>query len=189
MDYKEKINREKKMLRHWDEIRPSGENLSDLLMNRRKFNPLDYITLYQCMTLVLENLEVYEEEIKNTPDNIKIKNSNSDFQKIFGELSMKVKKHIGREALREIECLFITMDDKSSIDEKFTAIQKIKKMAWKSIYKHKQDILEIIEIYPGQVDKERIYLIFKCISMVLLELEMQRQEKELLENLYNFPGE
>ena len=38
-----------------------------------------------------------------------------------------------------------------------------------------------------KIDEKLAMLVFKCISIILMELNMQDREKELLEKMYNFP--
>ena len=161
MNYKEKVLREKQLMKHWEDIKCNQESLYDLFLHKRKFEPMDIAVVFQCIILVLEKLEIHGDE---------------------------VEKMVGKDIIGEMECFFITLDDKSSMAEKFQAIEKIKKTAWKIMYKRKEAINNLTKVYPV-LGVDEVILIFKCISMILLELDMQDQEKRLLEDLYNIPGE
>jgi len=190
MDFKEKILKEKLLTKHLKEISIfDKERLADLILNKKKFQPEDIDAVFKCVVVVLEKLEVHEDEIKVTSETVENININAKFIEIFEPIIDELKKIMGndisgKDILDEIACFFVTLDDDASIDDKFRAIQEIKTNAWKTMYNKRKSVENLIWDYPVLKAKE-IILIFRCISIVLLELDLQDQEKILLEKLYN----
>jgi hypothetical protein len=183
MEYREKIKREKQMIDSWEEMETSKQQLSQLLLNQRQLGPQDFILFFQCMILVVENVEIHKEEIEDSPDRLEVENTDEKFYNIFGPLSENVEKLCGKEIIGEIEYFLMSMDDSKTINERFDAIEKIRMSAWKNMSNKKDEIVELLERYPKDICADDFMLIFKCISMILLELDMKNQERQMLKKL------
>ena len=182
MNYKEKVIREKQLMQHWGELRPQARSLSDLLLHKRDLLPMDLILVFQCLSIIVEKLEIHGEEIEKTSDVMEAKNKeNQVFQEIFGDISKDIKGLFNENIAKEVMCLFTVFNDESSFDERFEAIGRIKSTAWKSMYNRKKDVMDLVKKYPDFNSGKEMFLVFSCISMVLLELDMQDQEIKLLE--------
>lgn len=182
MDYKEKITREKNLFEHWKDIRKEKQSLIDLVTQKRELQSLDFAVLYQCVILVLEKFEVYEEEIKNTPEEIIIENKIGLFDKALEEIIKDAGKGLGNSFVNEAICLLVAISDQMPMKERFNAIEQIKMKAWKNMYERREYIKEIAAKYPNFDNAEDVFTVFRCISMVLLELDMQEQEAKILDD-------
>ncbi len=184
MEYKEKIAREKQLINLWDEIKLNKKDLADVILFNRDVKQIDFILFFQCMALVLENLEVNEEEIKKAPDKIEIDDIDEKLDTIFAGFFKNVEKVCGKDLRGEIECFLTYINDSKPINERVKAIEKIRMLAWKNLFNMKNDISVLMERYPqGSMETEDFMLIFKCVSMILLELDLKDQYNEILEKL------
>ena len=189
MDYQEKMLREKKLLDLWEELSKEKKSLSDLVNLKRKLHPIDFVILFQCLIVVLEKLEVYEEEIKNSPDDI----VSEDIQNIQdGPVGDLVKDLLndtdnlfGMDMIDSVLCLRVAFNNESPMSKRIEAIERIKMSAWKGMYKRKDRLLEVMTNYPDFDATKDIMTVFTCVSMIILELDMQEHEAKILDEFYN----
>ena len=174
MDYSEKIRREKQIKFHWEEIRPHRDDLNAIMMKRKELSPMDRIIVFQTIALVAENIEIHEESIRNKTNIIGIID-HDDYSK---------KELIEQEIISSMKCLSIAADDKSSIEEKLDAIEKIRNTAWLTACHVKKNIHDILGNFTNGLQAKDIPYVYTCISVALLELDMGKEEAKILDELY-----
>ena len=134
MDDKEKIYREKQIGLRWEDLKPHRKNLHDILTSEKKVSPRDSIVIYQCVATVAENIDIYQETIKNETNIIK-----ADDQKNFSK-----EEKIVKEIVDSIKFLTITQNKESSLQERLDAIDKIRNTCWKTAYTVRDKINNIL---------------------------------------------
>ena len=124
-----------------------------------------------------------KEEIIKTPNKIDVENLDEKFKAIFEDLSDQAEKFCDKNVVGEIECLFTSLNDTLPVSDRITAINKIRMTSWKGLFYRKEEISELMERYPRDLKGDDFILIFKCIAMIVLELDIKKQESEILEKL------
>ncbi len=177
MENNEKINREKKIILSWNELKSHKEKLHDILMG--KIGTLDSVVIYQCIAIVAENISIHKEAMR--------KQTNVIRNGCDKNLS---KEEILVENLTEsIKFLSITFDSGCSLTERLDAVEKIRNTAWQTICKKEDELNNILAEYSGKVIEinnlgNDVGYILTCISIVLLELDMKEEEARLLDEIY-----
>lgn len=176
MEKKEKIYREKQLREEWLNLRSYRGNLHNILMNYKDISPMDRIIIYQCLSIILENICIYEDAIKNETNTIQTKTKSE------GGISQEQK--IIEEIVDAVELLIITMNDKEPLSNRLKAIEKIKNTAWKTVYDLKDQISDVLERFDEELELDDIGYIFACISLILLELDLKDEETKILNKMY-----
>jgi len=180
VDDKKRIAKETNVRNRWKDIRSEREELTKFLSGEKDIgngtNARDLVLCYQCISLILEHISVYEQDIKKAPDKIEgIDPTPSKIEQLYGE------------SAREVFCLFVSDNEKMPIDQRLKAVEQIRLVAWKQILKEKQNLTSMVDETTNFQDLEEQELLLRCVSITILEMDMQDQEIKILEKLYNNP--
>lgn len=176
MEQKDKIYREKQLIERWDELKSHRDQINSLLTEKKKFTVLDALVIFQCLAIVLEYIEIYEEEIKNSENVISIDYSGIENTDISHTLEFQASlKHVS-----------IMKNENSSNEERLDAIEKIRNTLWRNALVRKDEIYKVITNYHNDLEADDLFIVFLCVSAVLLELNMKEEEIKLLDEMWGF---
>ncbi len=179
MEFKEKITKERQLKENWDQIKKYERELSEILLMVREVDAHDYILFFQSISLVLEYVNFYEDELVASLAKIE--------ETTITDRTKEVLKNIPEELFDEIAPemqLYMESDsDDMPIHDRLASIDKVRQLCWKRLYKRKEDIGKLCHKFPepDAMGEEEYILLFKCLSMIILELSMKDQEIEILE--------
>jgi hypothetical protein len=174
MENKERFNRERNIVKAWQELEPHREDLHKILMNQKKVRPIDSVIIYQCIATVAENICIHEESIKNETNLIDVKS----------EVGTRDKDVVMQDIMGCVKYLSVAFDGGRSLTDRLDAVEKIRNTAWLTAFKMKSSLNDLLSSYMDGVEDENIGYVFSCISLVLLELDMKEEEARLLNELY-----
>jgi len=193
MDYKERKLRENEIRKSWEALRDKRENLIALLKGGKELESFDTVLMYQCLTVVLEHLTLQEDTLKEITEE-RVVNEIGEDAKLDGFIKSLITtafqgttdniEGLLRSIAGEVENLMTAMNSDAPINKRLDAVENIKLNSWKHLFDRKEEISELSERFPN-VDKDDIILIYKCLSVILLELDMIDQEIEILEELWD----
>ncbi len=170
MNYK----RENELRKAWDEIKKKRSEFHKLLAGKAKPDSFDVILFYQAVSLIMESLAVREKQLKNAPNKV------GDIGKC---IIKEVEKEFG-DIAPEIACFLISENEKLPVSQRLDAIEKIRLVSWKSLFNQRHELEELSKRFPNSLNREDMGLLFQCISLVVLELDMKDKEIEILDDLY-----
>ena len=126
MDYKEKIEREKKLLEHWDILKKERDNLSNILTRDKEPTSLDTILLFQCLAVILEKIDLCEDEISQYPEDLDIEDDCGIMDMPIFDSVKNIESYFTLDIKKEIVCLMVIFDDAKSMNDRFDAIEQMK---------------------------------------------------------------
>lgn len=176
MEQKDKIYREKQLIEKWDELKDHKTQIRSLLTEKKKFTVLDALVIFQCLAIVSEYIEIYEEEIKNSKNVISIDYSGIEKADISHTLEFQA-------SLKNVSTM---KDENSSNEERLDAIEKIRNTLWRNALIRKDEIYKVITNYHNDLEADDLFIVFLCVSAVLLELDMKEEEIKLLDEIWGF---
>jgi len=174
LEKKEKIYKEKQIKNEWLKLQPHREKMHSILMSRARISPMDRIVIFQCLAIVSEYVDIYEDSIKNETNLIEPATLEG----------LSKEEQLVEEIVDSVELLKISADDKEPLAKRLNAIEKIRNTAWKTAYDLRDKISDIIEKFEDELDIDHVGYIFTCISLVLLELDLKEEEAQILNKMY-----
>ena len=180
MEFKKRLVKEREILESWDQIKKHEKSLSEILLMYREAVPKDYVLFYQCINMVLDYTKFYEEEIIKPSKKI----NKQPILDSTRELLKSIPKELFDKIANELQFYIQADNEEASISKRLEAIEKIRRICWKRIYDERGDIEKLSNKFPlEKLGEKEFVLLFKCISMVALEISMKDQEVGILENL------
>jgi len=166
------MNQEEKIVaiadrdRAWADLRKHKDKIVDILKGKEHLEPFDFILFFQCATIVLADLTLFDEYTE----------LNDEWEK-----TLKEDRASGGllRFLREAGYWKGMEDDGMPNDQRLELISKLRQSIWVNMGLKKDEIINLIFLYPD-IDKGRLHLVMQCCAMVALELDMQKKEIELL---------
>ncbi len=187
MEFKEKIAIERKIKKDWDEIKEHEETLSEILMCKKEVEAFDYILFLQCANIVLEYIEFHKGTLEKIPKRIEggLNPEGLSLLKDAKEILKNLPKHLTDQISREVEYYAKSADESVPVNERLEAVDSIRNLSWRQLYTKKSKVVSLCDRFPdpGEMNEDDYMLVFKCMSMVILELSMKDMEVNILESL------
>ncbi len=154
--------------RCWAHIREYRDALVEIVSGSRETKTFDFILFFQCITLVLADIALYEKDFPVIDDEAK--------KLLFDETPAGVLSRV----IKEVD-YWSAIDDKTSSDEdKLVAIEDLRKSVWGNISCRKNELVELMKAYPKIEDVVGFTLLMQCVSVVILELDLKEKELKIL---------
>jgi len=168
MNQNEKVVATAERDRCWADLRGNAKRLSELLLGAKdvKLDPLDFLLFYQCIIIVLAELEFFEEEFPEEVETLKKDNAGAALLR----------------TLRDTGYWKDMVDEKLSVEKRLKAIEKLRKSTWSNMFSKKDEILELQAGYPDKMEDRKMHLMMQCVAIVGLELDLKRREIELIDS-------
>lgn len=170
MDLKEKILREKGLAELWNQIKEKRNELVAIGLGK-KINAFDAILMYQCISIILENITVYEEKFKKDSNS---KEARKSADQIIADMINKL-----------IEITLTKCVDMVSAQKKIKAIEETRQINWEYLYKQRIKLIELSTDFMNYKGKDSS-LLYQCVYLVLLEIDLKQMEIDTLDKLYSF---
>lgn len=158
--------------RDWAALRERKDRLSELINNIVYHKPsadtLDFILYFQCLRVALTEIYIYEEKDLFS-------------EEIKSILSDKTEEGILKRLQKEMELWEYVSEKKNPIKKRFESMNIVKNIIWGYLVGEKEKIKNIIEVYPNITTQEDMALLVQCMSIILMELEINDIEIDILE--------
>lgn len=154
--------------RCWAAIRKYRNTLVEIASGSREIQTFDFILFFQCLTLILTDIEIYKKDFIEIDDEAK--------KLLLDETPANVLLKIIKEAdyWKSIE------DKKSSGEKRLIAIEDLRKTVWGDIACREDELIKLVKIYPHIEDANGLTLLMQCVSVVVLELDLKEKELTVL---------
>lgn len=171
MEFRKRLAIERSLRKKWDIVRLKREELACLITGKKQLENKNISLLKRCVDIVCDNIFVNGEEFLKKSEEL------ADIKKptVGGEEESFVKF-----SDRLVEFLGIS-EDKATISEKLESLDRLRAFCWRNLVEEKEDIFKLNKNFPLMDDNIDILLLFKCVSMVVLELDMKDEEIKTLE--------
>jgi len=155
--------------RCWAELRERKDNNAALMHFSQKEDkgPVDFLLFFQCISMVLADITLYEEDFLNIDKHMK---------QIIEDRSAA---GCMIRSLREAGHWQEMVDKKLSNEKRLEAVDKFRKSIWASMVVKKDTIIKLAQDYPELESDEQIHLMMQCVAIVGLEIELREKEIEL----------
>ena len=160
--------------RCWAEIRKYESKLSEIIAKSTPPCSFDFILFFQCIGLVLTDLALYEDEFLDVDE---------DIRKLFKDNSPSGAL---QKILKEVDCWKSIGNENLSLEERLKAIEDLRKNLWGNLSCKRDEIVNIMQIFPLIDDLNDFALMLQCVSTVIVELSLKEKELELL-GINDFP--
>ena len=75
----------------------------------------------------------------------------------------------------------ITEDKKNAKEKRLEILEKLRKCVWGHIVPFKAKLVQLVRQYHNITDPGDLALLFQCVSLVVVQLELKDKEIEILE--------
>jgi hypothetical protein len=174
LEKKEKIYKEKQIKNEWLKLQPHRAKMHNILMSQKGISSFDRVIIFQCLAIVSEYVDIYEDSIKNETNLIKAATLEG----------LSKEQLLIEEIADSVELLKISADNREPLSDRLNAIEKIRNTAWKTAYDLRDQISNILENFEDKLEIEDVGYIFTCISLALLELDLREEEAKILNDMY-----
>ena len=164
----EKIIEEAARDRCWADLRDNKDEISQLMMGKKKINEKDFILFFQCAVVVLAEINMYEDEFLDFDTETK------------RLLEDKSKTGALMRNLREVGYWRDIVDENLPMEKKMNAINNFRKNMWAFMALKKERLIEVVDAYPGIKKEKEMYILMQCVALTALEIELRGIEIELL---------
>lgn len=153
----------------WVEMRSQKEVLNSLATGRNIIDQSDFLAFFQCLTLVLTEICLYERDFIYSD------------KEIEGLLSDKSSEGPFLRIIKEVSYWKIIEDKKNTQEERLGILEKLRKCVWGHMVPLKDKLIQLVRKYPNITDSEDLALLFQCVSLIVVQLELKDKEIEILE--------
>jgi hypothetical protein len=151
----------------WAGLREYHDYL-ELLIGGKKPAPFDFLLFYRCVDIVLNEIDLYYYEILNVPQETR------ELMKDNSAAGLLIRTAKEAKNIRVID------DEQKSVEEKQKAIVDLRSTIWGFLLYMRNDISEMGKKLPVLTDDKDIFLLYQCLSTILLELELADIEVKIL---------
>ena len=153
--------------RCWADLRENIVNIDAILEGKTELDSMDYILLYQCITIVLSELLLFEEDFLDIDEET--------------ERLVKDKSHVSSlmRIIKETGYWKDMINEKLSEEQRIKAIQNLRKSVWANMNSKKEGVIDLQSSYP-KIDLQGMHLVIQCAAIVSLELNLRKREIDLL---------
>lgn len=169
MDTNDKITKEAERDRAWADLRAKRNNIYDLIMGKNKFSLFDIVFCYHCVALVIEDLELYHEYYSYLDEEAKnfITNPTADVMVDY--------------IIKEKEVWNFINDEKQTTEDRIKKIEEIRRKTWAIAATKIEDFKKLLSVFPKIETTEDILLVFNCLALIVMELDLKDKEIDILE--------
>lgn len=153
----------------WVEMRLHKDALNSLATGRNAIDQSDFLSFFQCLTLVLTEIALYEKDFIY---------SDREIEELFFD---KSSEGAFLRIIKEVSYWKIIEDKKNTQEERLGILEKLRKCVWGHIVPLKDKLIELVKKYPNITDPGDLALLFQCVSLVVVQLELKDKEIEILE--------
>jgi len=153
----------------WVEMRLRKEELNTLASGERRITQHDFLAFFQCLTLVLTEISLYEKDFVCSDGKI-------------GKLLFDKSPEGAFLRIIEEASLWKFVEEDNSQEDKLKTLEKLRECVWGSMVPHKDKLIQLVRKFPHMNDTEDMALLFQCVSLIIVQLEIKEKEIEILED-------
>lgn len=154
--------------RCWADMREHKNRISQLVKSTKDLEPSDFILFYQCICIVLTEINIYGEEFLD-----------------YDELTKKLLKDTSTagsmlKIIRETNFWRDMCDKKLSKEKRIVALNDLRKSIWANMTMKKSKIVKLMGSFPAVENPEQMHTMIQCATIVTLDMDLKERELELL---------
>ena len=154
--------------RCWTEMRQQLSQLEKIIKGKEEFEPIDFILIFQCLTLIIAEIALHEKHFLSI--NEKTKKFFSD-DSLYGYL---------KRTIEEVKYWKIITNEELSLEKRLETIEILRKSIWGVISCQKNKLIDLMQYFPNINDSKDFGLLIHCVSVAILELDLKEKEIKLL---------